>query len=198
MPCSSAPGAGLWSSHDAYLGGEGLPWLTSHAVFEQLAPDGGGTEPVSLYRELMVDEYRGGYPGTRTDEDFFAWLKARDAARRKPASLEEVIVAYARYFELEVTSIASRARSPVLSLARSVIAWSAVQNGVASLSEVARRLGRSRSSLHEIREMYRALAPEAFEKPLRAVQGEFGTSAQTELQARNRRGRAQGAKRARG
>jgi hypothetical protein len=98
-----------------------------------------------------------------------AWLKLRSSERVKPASLEELIQAVARWFEVDPAVIESSANGPLLSLARALIVWSAMQNGIASLGELAVRFSRGRSTLHETREVYRARVPNLFEVALAEI-----------------------------
>jgi putative transposase len=179
-----------WTSHRSYLGLDNTPWLTRQMVLELLG-ETRDAQP-DPYRAFMSapEEWRRCHPTVApshwlaprlVDDVFFAWLKARADEQGKPASLEQLIEAVARQLQIAPATIASRSRGAALSLARAVIAWYAVQHRIASLAEVARRLGRGRSSLHETREKYRVLVPEAFNKSLREVLTCLATSVSSDF-----------------
>jgi putative transposase len=165
-----------WSSHHAYLGLDEVPWLTKGTILELLSET--PELQVTAYAELINREEPrkptvGLRPGEysrkhvcRPHDQFLAWLKMRSAERARPASLDELIQAVAQWFQVDPAAIESTASSPLLSLARALIAWTAMQNGIASLSELGRRFARGRSTLHETREVYRVRAPKLFNIPL--------------------------------
>ena len=166
------PPASPWSSHQAYLGLEEIPWLTRQLTLNLLstAPD----DQIPAYRSLIereapwkhLDLWQLGRSsrvnGRRPYDEFVAWLKSRSRERAKPASLDQLINAVARWFQIDPAAIESNATGPLLSLARALIVWTAMQNEIASLAELAQRFGRGRSTLCEIRESYRVLAPQLF------------------------------------
>lgn len=171
--------ASTWSSHRAYLGLEEIPWLNRQTMLELLSPIP-DAQPAA-YSSLMAREapwarslnaHSGQTPSAhaaRPYDAFLGWLRARFADNARPASLDRLIRAVAEWFEVDMIAIESAANRPVLSLARALIVWTAMQNGIATLSELARRFGRARSTLHETRETYRLLAPELFNLPLEAI-----------------------------
>lgn len=157
-----------WNSYRAYLGLEEIPWLTTGIVLDLLSAttDSGSGVYTALLRRPTTSskkDLRDAVPAHKPEEEiFFAWLKRRFAERAKPASLDQLIQATGRWLGVSPASIESKAISPLLSLARALIAWSAMQNGIASLSELSRRFDRSRSTLYENREVYRLRLPELF------------------------------------
>jgi putative transposase len=168
-----------WSSHRAYMGMESISWLTTRTVVDLLRSGSDETQSMS-YSEFMDTESTFRHAPSvsvnhpriyaeRADQDFFAWLKTRVAERGRPVSLDQLIEAFARQFKVDSEAIASRSRSPLLSLARALVAWYAAQNHIASLAEVARRFDRGRSSLHETRETYRRRLPGLFNIPLSEI-----------------------------
>ena len=168
-----------WSSHYAYLGLQTVPWLTKRTILNLLSTTP-GLQPAA-YGELMEREKSAEQPLCfRPDEysrsqvsgpydQFLAWLKMRSEQRARPVSLEELIQAVGKWFQIDPVAIESSAASPLLSLARALITWTAMQNRIASLSELARRLGRGRSTLHEVRESYRERVPELFNLRLHEI-----------------------------
>ena len=177
---TSDPALYPWSSNRAYLGLEDVPWLTRRMILELLSatPD----TQLTAYGALMDREeawmqtlrlqpgesHRTGV--YRPYDEFFAWLKLREIEGAKPASLDQLIQAVARWFQVSPAAIESTtATCPLLSLARALIVWTAMQNGIASLADLARRFDRSRSTLHETRETYRVRAPQLFNIPLAEI-----------------------------
>jgi len=161
-----------WSSHFAYLGLAEIPWLSKQMALDLLSTQPGG--PIGAYRRLIDSEPpwkhmepgrvgRSSRTGERRPYDHFAgWLKAQSRARAKPATLDQVIQAVSRWFQVDPAAIESASTSPLLCLARALIVWNAMQNGIASLAELATRFGRVRSTLYEGQESYRARAPQLF------------------------------------
>lgn len=161
-----------WSSHRAYLGLEEIPWLTRQMILEFLSAVP-AAQPAAYSALMKGDEawkhalrlQPGGSARRRpwrAHDGFVAWLKVRSAQRTRPATLDELIQAVARWLAVDPAALESTATSPLLSLARALITWAAMENGIASLADLARRFGRGRSTLHETREIYRARAPQIF------------------------------------
>ncbi len=105
----------------------------------------------------------------RPYDEFHAWLKNRSVEGAKPASLDQLIQAIARWFQVDPAAIESTETSPLLSLGRGLIVWLAMQNGIASLAELGRRFDRGRSTLYETRETYRMRAPRLFDLRLTEI-----------------------------
>jgi hypothetical protein len=165
-----------WSSHRAYLGLDEIPWLTKRVVLEYLGAMPEAQE--SKYAALMrLDEAWKEGPCLQGDgcprtcechpyDGFLAWQKKRSIELARPASLDQLIRAVGRWAQVDPAIIESKAWSPLLSLARGVIIWAAMQNGIASLAELGERFRRGRSTLHEIRETNRSRIPGVFDVPL--------------------------------
>jgi putative transposase len=185
---SANPNAYPWTSLRAYLGLEEIPWLTKDFVLELLAEthhEGSAAhsglvthvhvETPSAYSTAAriesphLSDQRMGEPPKRPRGGAFSLIKAHLNKQGKPASLEELIQAVARCVQVDPAVIESRIRSPALALARALITWLAMQNGIASLSELAQRLNRCRSSLHETRETHRRRWPRVFDIPLAEI-----------------------------
>jgi REP element-mobilizing transposase RayT len=140
-----------WSSHCAYLGPPAPPWLTTTsvlAVFDQSASRARASyaifiaagEQDALVRSA-VDTFSG---------DEFAWLQAPREAASAPvsnAALEALIAETCMSAGISVPAVASSSRARNLSRLRAEIASAAVRRGIATLREVAVRMGRHPSSL---------------------------------------------------
>jgi REP element-mobilizing transposase RayT len=168
-----------WSSQRAYLGIEELPWLTKQTVLLLLSRDPGAQQAAHALLTAhppawtQMQNERNGHNlvalPSRPYDGFRRWLKARAAENARPASLDRLILAVADWFGVETSAIESTANDPLLSLARALIVWNAMENDIASLAELARRFGRGRSTLHGTRETYRNLVPELFNLPLQSI-----------------------------
>jgi putative transposase len=164
-----------WSSHRAYLGLEEVHWLTTQMVLGLLSSMPAGqlvTYTALMDRQeawmhaLHLQPWKS--PGSlesrlcRPYDEFHAWLKNRSLEDAKPASLDQLIQAIARWFQVDPAAIESNPGTPLLLLARGLIVWFAMHNGIASLSQLGRRFDRGRSTLYDAPETYRTRAPQLF------------------------------------
>jgi chromosomal replication initiation ATPase DnaA len=76
------------------------------------------------------------------DDAFIAGLSAPVEPPRQEEGLDEIIIKVAREEGVSLNSIHSSSRRRRHVLVRAMIAWRATQSGVATLAEVAARLGR--------------------------------------------------------
>jgi hypothetical protein len=139
------PPGSAWSSHRAYLSLEKIPWLTQELIRSLLAiPPGAGMAAYDalLEREPPWNPLDNSWRGkssrlNRHDRpyDIFAqWLKSGSRERAKPATLDQLIRAVAQWFQVDPAAIAANEPGPLLSLARAIIVWYAMQNEIASLA----------------------------------------------------------------
>lgn len=155
-----------WSGHRAYLGLAAVPWLTTEFTLRLLGPDLASAR--RAYRRMIAlggdpedsVHFNRGVPGDCRVLGADRFLKDLEATRRarpqvSSGSLERLVDQVAAEFGVGVVALASASRSSTLAGARCAIAERAVSRGVASLSEVARRLCRSHSSLSEALERRR-------------------------------------------
>lgn len=151
-----------WSGHRAYLGLASVPWLTTEFTLRLLGPN--LVRARRAYARLIAAggdpddsaSFTHGMPGdTRVlgDDGFIARVtSARTRTRSsKPAeaTLEQLIAAVAEEAGCTVEAMVSASKSRALANARCDVAERALAAGVASISEIARRLNRSHSSLIE-------------------------------------------------
>jgi hypothetical protein len=146
------PSAYRWSSHRAYLGLAGPGPLAIEPALDTLAKD--RVMAVGAYREFMQnqpapDELPHIHPAAR------GLATPPDVARAPvkcppPRGLEAIVMEVARESGIDVAAIRSASRLPVLVQARADIARRALREGVATLSQVALRLGRAPSTLSEL------------------------------------------------
>lgn len=151
-----------WSGHRAYLGLAAVPWLTTEFTMRLLGTNRSSAR--RAYARLISAggepddsaQFSRGTPGdTRVlgDDGFLARVTAtRKRVPRTNASrptLEQLITAAAMDAGCTVEALASASKARALADARCHVAERALAAGVASISEIARRLNRSHSSLIE-------------------------------------------------
>ena len=149
-----------WSSHGAYLGRDSCPhWLAIDPVLETF-----GSFPAAAraaYQRFMVDE-----PGEEEIEQLQILARSvrlspgtrgttamgpvAASMVRRPRTLEAILEAVAREHCVSHAELTSRRRERKLVQARVAIARTALREGAATLSEVARRLGRAPSTLSDL------------------------------------------------
>lgn len=159
-----------WSSHAAYVDGSCPRWLTTSEVMSRLSADANAARMV--YDRLMREEPPADeleyLRGNRARDEAPADAGARSTVAPKPdpAALERIIVEECRLFGIAPESLTSPARGRPQALARARITWRALRMGAArSVTEIARRLGRSPSTLSEGLSKARRLQPELFRIP---------------------------------
>ena len=151
-----------WSGHRAYLGLAAVPWLTTdftlrllgsnraraRRAYSRLIAAGGGPDDSALFTRGMPGDSR-----VLGDDGFLARVTAspgriRSSNAKRP-TLEQLIVATAKASGCTAEAMASASKSRALTDARCILVERALATGIASLSEIARRLNRSHSSLLE-------------------------------------------------
>lgn len=151
-----------WSGHRAYLGLASVPWLTTEFTLRLLGTNRNRAR--RAYSRLIAAggdpddsaQFSRGMPGdTRVlgDDGFLARVSA---ARKRPPpkgstppTLEQLIATVAKGAGCTVEALASASRARAVVDARCQVAERALASGVASISEIARRLNRSHSSVIE-------------------------------------------------
>ncbi len=151
-----------WSGHRAYLGLASVPWLTidftlrllgtnrnsARRAYARLISAGGDPDDSAQFSRGMSGDTR-----VLGDDGFLARVTAtrKRAPHTGPSrpTLEELIAAAAKEAGCTVEALASTSKARAVAEARCHVAERALAAGVASISEVARRLNRSHSSLIE-------------------------------------------------
>ena len=159
-----------WSGHRAYLKLARVPWLTTNVVLKMI---GGTRNPVEAYRKFMAesDEQQDNErfersssrePRVLGDEEFLSSIAVKARPRRRMASIDQLIDSVAKMLDVPRNEMLSPSRRRRLSLARALVAWHATRGGVATLTEVARKLNRDPSTLFVAMERYRRERPDIF------------------------------------
>ncbi len=167
------PAAYPHSSHRSYVGEQRLRWLSTAPLFKVLARRGFSPLDARAYLEATPtpDERLAFSPeanlSTRIlgDAVFLerlphAWRPPR--VSRRALTLSLLIDAVALAQDLSRAEILSPSRARAASLARALIGWHATQRHLATLSDVARALGRDASTLSRAIARYRRLHPQLF------------------------------------
>jgi putative transposase len=165
-------GQWAWNSHQGYLNPGRVRWLTTHVALRML----GHRREISrqAYQQLMsepsdpADEelFRHGSrhdPRVLGNEEFMYSLPRNLVVHRSRTTLDEIVSAVALSHGVDRDDIFSKSRKRTLSLARAVIAWHATQRGIATLTEVARKVNRDASTLSIGIERYTKARPELFQ-----------------------------------
>lgn len=152
-----------WSSHRNYLGLGGQSWVTTDFGLRML----GATRPsaIAAYRALLgaTEESQASSDFLRPNVNFKDVLGDDDFARRVGSScpalrsrmtLDDLVGECCRLFDVTEAKLMERSRSRVAAVARAWLASAAVTRQIASVSEVARRLGRSEGALRQTRMRY--------------------------------------------
>lgn len=160
-----------WSGDRTYQGKERVPWLTTHIAKEMLTHS--GRSGLISYRDWVSQDddpavagllEHGSKDESRVlgDDAFIAAVSDRVELPRPDGMLDEIITSVAQAQGVLLRSVLSPSRRRQHVLARALITWKATQSGVATLTEVAARLGRDPSTLWTAIERYRTLHPELF------------------------------------
>jgi len=152
-----------WSSHSAYAGGAAPPWLTTEFAKGLLHRDSSGAEDV--YRRMMADELVRPTPKPFDQvnpvdkrmlgcDAFVAAIQSASWRPRSRESIDQVIVRVCREQSVSIEELYSRSRKPAVTRARVQVARTCLEGRIASLSEVAQKLGRHESTLRESMEIH--------------------------------------------
>jgi putative transposase len=157
------------TSHAAYLRKADVPWLTTRPALRLLdscddaSAYGEFISKPPLASDIALFEHGSEHdPRIIGDQSFLAKLPRRSRTYRTTTSLEQIIHTVTSTLGVEQEHVLSRSRAREFALARALIAWYASERGVATLSEVARRLRRDPSTLSMAISRYRVCRPELF------------------------------------
>jgi REP element-mobilizing transposase RayT len=154
------PGEYRWSSHAVYMGRRHEPWVTTaptlrlfaeraagaHRAFESFVLAGIGQEPPAALREGEKESTE--EPAGETSAATASFAVERERAR-DDGGFDGLVERVCARHRVAAADLSSRSRAPALCQARGEIAREALRLGLATLSEVARRLKRSPSTVSE-------------------------------------------------
>lgn len=148
-----------WTSHHAYTGARAERWVTTDfalALFARDLPMARNAyvrfveEAVGKPLRSPFEERNPGDPRILGNDDFARRMLGDTWRPASRLSLGELIAEAAQRFCLTPAMLSSSRRNPDLVEARAWLAREAVTRRIASVSEVARRLGRDESSLRRV------------------------------------------------
>ncbi len=178
-PQSGGPGGAraelCWTADSAYLIPRSLRWITTERVLAALSPGGAGRS-VYLRRKTqpLVPEIAAVLTGAaarrsrQTSAQAHTENASIDGESPERSSIEQIARFVAEYSHISYEEMRSASRRRAVSKAKVVAAVLSTRNG-ASVAAVARLFGRSRSTLIERAERYRAIQPQLFAHAERAL-----------------------------
>ena len=141
-----------WSSHRHYLGLRDQPWLATDRVLGTFNED--RERARQAYRQFMQAEPKtppalGGSLATEARGDLRIDTPPlpRVAATPGCLALDDLVARIAVQYGLTVEILCSPSRARPVARVRAIVAWQAQVSGVATLSDVARRFGRSPAAM---------------------------------------------------
>jgi putative transposase len=140
-----------WSSHSSYLGRESPPWLTTAPTLAMFGNS--RATAIAAYRSFVTADdaeaatLEDGQTAAGAGSEKLATFELESL--RNGRSLEQVLLEVTKELNVDATLLTSERRDTTLVRARVEIARRALAGGVASLADVAARLGRSASTLSE-------------------------------------------------
>jgi putative transposase len=146
-----------WCSHHQYLGAGRDPWVTTDLVLQAFGLT--RQHAVAAYRAFMEQravpdwsgklEFGGRASDVLGDDAFLARIKAHAWRATRGASLDELVAEACRRYRVSEQRLVCPVRDAHLAKVRVWIATEARKRGIATLSAVARRLGRSEATLRQ-------------------------------------------------
>jgi len=147
-----------WSSHGAYLGAHSPDWLSTDWVLSTF--DDHRRKATRAYARFMADsddwevpeDLRSGtanYERLDGGEQFLQRLENSNNVEATNRSLDRIINDYCVKYTLTEAELTAPRRTRATARLRAIIAAQAIQEGAATLAEVARRFKRSDSALSQ-------------------------------------------------
>jgi REP element-mobilizing transposase RayT len=150
----SDPSCYPWSSHHNYVNARSEPWVVTDFALAMFARQ--RVRAIARYREFLQEEGGSSWSPEVTDRDgvavlgsdeFIASLDSSVPARRSRQTLADLILEACRRFDVDPARLESPVYDAYLVKVRAWIAHQARLRGIASLSAVARALGRHEATL---------------------------------------------------
>lgn len=141
-----------WTSHHVYVGGRSDPWVTPAFALQLFSPD--PSRRVAMYLDFLER-------GPRTTQVPLP-PGGTTACTPGTASVVATLAADAsRRFGIPIANLHARVRNPKVAMVRAWVAKAARDQGLASLSEVARFFGCDQAALRHAMERFRRELAEA-------------------------------------
>lgn len=145
----TTPGQYRWSSHRHYLGLVNQPWLTTNTLLAMLANDTKSARLTYLEwmgRELEAEDIKAFWNGEpRRMSPLNGTTTTHDAPSGTSLcpSFDAIAAAISTRFGLPVATLYGKSRRREVVIARAAVAVHAVRHNICSMSDAARRMGRS-------------------------------------------------------
>lgn len=160
---ASDPAAYPWSSHLTYLGTKPRHWVTTEFAMRVISPR--PERALAKYMEMMGDPepLRWGagslspnkcQPQILGDDAFVARVNAASDGFASTKTLKDLLCDCSKRFQLPAELLSSPVYNRRLSVARAWLAHEAANAGVASISDVARVLGRTEGAIRQAMRRY--------------------------------------------
>jgi REP element-mobilizing transposase RayT len=148
-----------WSSHAAYAGGPRPSWVTTDFALAMFGSSRSKAQAaycrfVDAVPDATLAEPQRGAAGILGSETFIASIPAPSIRPKVSLSLGELAAQACVRFDVSDALLVSAARTPQVIKARAWIARRATEQGIATLSGVARFLGRDRATLRHAMRHY--------------------------------------------
>jgi hypothetical protein len=154
-----------WSSHRVYLGLREQAWLTTDFALSLFGPDVAHSR--AKFAEFVAARLAAPKDPTLFqshardnrvlgDDRFLATLNAKMHKTRPRTTLQKLIASICAETGVSPDELATASQAPRVARTRGMIAAAAVEEQVATLSEIARQLGRSISAISRAAAQYRA------------------------------------------
>jgi len=148
-----------WSSHHAYVGRVSPAWITTAFILRCFGSTAGAAR-LAYHRFVTADAHLPSLEGLGQlnrispsdeqvigDDDWKSEVLSRHTAFRPAITLDELVEQVCERHEVTEAQLRSGSRRRLYSAIRAEIAMAAVDEGITTLTEVARRFGRAHSGL---------------------------------------------------
>ncbi|ABQ25156.1 transposase [Geotalea uraniireducens] len=146
-----------WSSHQAYLGKESLPWLETDFILSQFSTNvtDARIKFVVFVGERLAEGRREEFHGEKNidsrifgDDHFVDGVLAEvESLPEQKPDVNAVVGAVKRLYDIRDDRLSAQGRDRVTSEARGLAAWATLELSSGKLTELARHVGRDPSTL---------------------------------------------------
>lgn len=150
-----------WSSHCIYLGHRATSWLTTDFVLRMFADD---RRRARLQYRRFMGEADADFDPCEQSEEIAAdrldsasdLMLTRTQSTNESITLEQIIAQQSERNGIAIAQLAGHSRVRIITRVRAEIAIQATEQGVATIADVARALGRSESAISQLISNHRA------------------------------------------
>jgi len=144
-----------WSGHQAYLGKETLPWLTTDWVLTQfgVSVEKSRQAYLSFVQDGLAEERRPEFHGTGVDsrllgdDDFMDRCLTDNGGMPPSITAQQIIDMVCSTYKIDIVTLQTNSQQRVATEARAVSGWLARESGSVTLSEIAKLVNRDIGSI---------------------------------------------------